>query len=92
MHEGFEEMCVIYQPRPIELYYLPTEISNVIILFIIFIALLFCRKYILEPHNIEDPSYEPLPEDSPGGYAWGQPHDAPAEQGAGDNEQPEQNQ
>ena len=54
--------------------------------------MLFCRKYILEPHNIEDPSYEPLPEDSPGGYAWGQPHGAPAEQGAGDNEQPAQNQ
>ena len=36
MHEGFEEMCVIYQPRPIELYYLSTEISNVIILFIMF--------------------------------------------------------
>jgi len=47
-------------------------------------------KYILEPHNIEDPSYEPLPEDSPGGYAWGQPHDQPAEQGDGDNDQPRQ--
>jgi len=38
---------------------------------------LHCSKYILEPHNIEDPNYEPLPEDRPGGYAWGQQPQGP---------------
>ncbi|XP_067929254.1 derlin-2-like [Watersipora subatra] len=40
-------------------------------------------KRLIEPHNIEDPSYEPLPEDRPGGYAWGQDHQQ-AEGVAGD--------
>ena len=29
------------------------------------------RKYIIDSHN-EDPNYNPLPEDRPGGFDWGQ--------------------
>lgn len=36
------------------------------------IFMLFCRTYLFEGAP-EDPNYNPLPEDRPGGFNWGEP-------------------
>lgn len=35
------------------------------------IFMLFCRTYLFEGAP-EDPNYNPLPEDRPGGFNWGE--------------------
>lgn len=37
---------------------------------ILLYLLFYCRKYLFDSHG--DPDYNPLPEDRPGGFAWGQ--------------------